>query len=75
VINKHGPIAASPPATVTIHFIRGNDHVEFDHCTAAIPLVGYHATETLSCTVSDGAWRNEEQSFTLTADVANPMWG
>lgn len=74
VYNQNGRIAPSLSASATFHFVRSDNQQEFDHCTTPIPLVGSGESETVSCSVSDSAWRNNQETFQVRADVSNPEW-
>ena len=74
VLNQNSGTAVTPEPYVRFPFVVGETQVEFDHCDAPIPLVGYQGTTTVSCAVSDAAWQDNQDTFQVHAVVFNPFW-
>jgi hypothetical protein len=77
VTNSAGQIEPSPPAKVTIRFLKMSDRTPIDSCTAAIPLIGHAATEDVSCRVVGGAWSaamRQGGSYLTAVDLSNPLY-
>jgi hypothetical protein len=77
VANSAGQIQPSPPAVVTIRFLRMADKALIDLCTAPIPLIAHGASEEISCRVVGGAWQSAMKKggdYLTSVEVGNPLY-
>lgn len=77
VTNSQGQIQPSPPAVVTIRFLRMADRTLIDSCTAPIPLIASGASEEVSCRVVGGAWQTAMKrggDYLTSVEMSNPLY-
>ena len=77
VTNSQGQIQPSPPAVVTIRFLRMADRTPIDACMAPIPLIAHAATEEISCRVVGGPWQSAMKKggdYLTSVEVSNPLY-